>query len=62
MKLKVQFGREARFDIPIRCRTLSQALWLPCVRVLMRVLALARRPKLIKPELASGISPEGSSQ
>jgi len=50
MKLKVQFDREIRFDQPIRCITRTQVQWSPNIRILLRALAMAGRPKPIKPE------------
>jgi hypothetical protein len=61
MKLKVQFGWETRFDQPIRCITRTRGRWSPNIRVSLRALAMAGRPKPIKPELTSGIFPEDSS-
>jgi hypothetical protein len=61
MKLKVQFGRETRFDIPVRGRTRNRSLWLPCIRVLLRVLALSQRPTPLKPKLAGGNCPKDST-
>ncbi len=50
MKLKLQFGREIRFGQPIWRITRTRARWLPGIRVLSRVLAMAGRPKPIKPD------------
>jgi hypothetical protein len=61
MKLKIQFGREIRFDQPIRCLPPSPAQWSPGVRVLSRALAMARRLKPFKPKLHRGIFPQDSS-
>ena len=60
MKLKVQFGRETRFGQPIRCLTQSRTQWSPVIRVSLRALAMARRPKPIKPQWNNGTFPEDS--
>ena len=49
MKLKVQFGAETRFDQPIRRITRARVQWSPDIRVSLRALAMAGRPKPIKP-------------
>ena len=61
MKLIIQFGPETRFDQPIRCLTRTEAQWSPGIRDLWQMLAMAGRPKPIKPELAGEIFPEDSS-
>jgi len=61
MKLKVQFGRETRFEQSIWRIARSQVQWSPGIRVSLRALAMVGRPKPIKPELTSGIFPEDPS-
>ena len=61
MKLKLQFGRETRFDQPIWRIARSRVQWSPGLRVSLRALAMAGWPKPIKPELNSGIFPEDAS-
>jgi hypothetical protein len=61
MKLKVQFGRETRFDQPIWRIARSRVQWSPGIRVSLRSLAIPGRPKPIQRELTNGIFPEGSS-
>jgi hypothetical protein len=61
MKLKIQFGREIRFDQPIRCLPQSPAQWSPGIRVLLRARAMARRLKPFKPQLHRGILGDSSS-
>jgi hypothetical protein len=48
MKLKVQSGWETRFDQPIRRITQTRVQWPPGIRVSLRALAMAERPKRIK--------------
>jgi len=61
MNLKIQFGSEARIDQPIRRITRTRAGRSAGIRVSLRALAMAGRPKPIKPELARRIFPEDSS-
>ena len=61
MKLKLQFGREARFDQPIWRIARSRVPWSPNLRVSLREWAMAGRPKPIKLELNRGIFPEAAS-
>jgi hypothetical protein len=51
MKLKIQSGWETRFDQPIRRITRTRVQRSPGIRVSLRALAMAGRPKPIKPEL-----------
>jgi hypothetical protein len=50
MKLEVQFGGEIRFEQPIRCLTQTWGQWSPGIRGLWQALAMAGRPKPIKPD------------
>lgn len=47
MKLEVQFDREIRFDLPVWCITQTRMRWSPGIRVSLRALAMAGRPKPI---------------
>ena len=47
MKRKVQFGKETRFDVPIRRAIRTRAQWSPDIRLSRRALAMAERAKLI---------------
>lgn len=49
---------ETRFDQPIRRITRTRGQRSPGIRVSLRALAMAGRPKPIKPELTCGIFPE----
>ena len=50
MKLKVQFGRETRFDQPIRRKTRTRAQWSRAFQFLLCELEMAGWPKPIKPD------------
>jgi hypothetical protein len=54
MKLKIQFGLEARFEQPIWRIARSRIRWSPGIPVSLRALAVAGLPEPIKPELTSG--------
>jgi len=61
MKLKIQFGEEIRFDVPIRRIIRTRLQWWPGIRVLSRAWAMAGWPKPIKSELTGGILLEDSN-